>query len=35
VVWSPREARDWDSFTRRLPAQLKRLDALGVKYRAP
>ena len=35
VLWSPREARDWGSFTRRLPAQLKRLDALGVKYRAP
>ncbi len=35
VVWSPREARDWDAFSRRLPAQLRRLDALGVKYRKP
>jgi hexosaminidase len=35
VVWSPREARDWSSFVERLPAHLRRLDALGVRYRAP
>jgi hexosaminidase len=33
VVWSPREARDWASFRARLPAELRRLDALGVNYR--
>ena len=33
VVWSPREARDWDDFSARLPVQLQRLDALGVRYR--
>lgn len=35
VVWSPRESRDFASFTRRLPAQLALLTALGVNYRAP
>jgi hexosaminidase len=35
VVWSPRAARDWADFVRRLPAQLHRLEALGVNYRAP
>jgi hexosaminidase len=35
AVWSPAEARDFASFTRRLPAQLRLLDALGVNYRAP
>ncbi|HET8654156.1 MAG TPA: beta-N-acetylhexosaminidase [Longimicrobiaceae bacterium] len=35
VVWSPRAERDWGSFTRRLPAQLKHLDELGVNYRKP
>lgn len=35
VVWSPRETGDWESFTRRLPAHLQRLDALGVHYRVP
>ncbi|MFQ5690574.1 MAG: beta-N-acetylhexosaminidase [Gemmatimonadota bacterium] len=33
VLWSPREARDWAGFQRRLPAQLERLDRLGVHYR--
>ncbi|MGH7466686.1 MAG: beta-N-acetylhexosaminidase [Longimicrobiales bacterium] len=33
VVWSPKELRDWDSFRGRLPAQLRRLDRLGVRYR--
>ena len=35
IAWSPREARDWDSFQKRLPAGLKFLDRLGVKYRKP
>jgi hexosaminidase len=35
VVWSPREARDWDRFVGRLPARLRELDALGVHYRIP
>ena len=35
VVWSAPEVRDWDDFRRRLPAQLARLDALGVGYRQP
>jgi hexosaminidase len=33
VVWSPREARNWESFQWRLPAQLTMLDRLGVNYR--
>ncbi|MGH7462742.1 MAG: family 20 glycosylhydrolase, partial [Longimicrobiales bacterium] len=33
VVWSPKELRNWESFRARLPAQLRRLDALGVRYR--
>ena len=35
VVWSPREARSWEGFSRRLPARLRELDALGVGYRIP
>lgn len=35
VVWSPREARDWTSFTTRLRDELRRLDALRVNYRRP
>ncbi len=35
VVWSPREARDWDGFRARLDTALLRLDALGVNYRRP
>jgi len=35
IGWSPREARDWDSFQKRLPAALALLDRLGVKYRKP
>ena len=35
IGWSPREARDWDSFQKRLPAALRLLDRLGVKYRKP
>ncbi|MDH3495346.1 MAG: family 20 glycosylhydrolase [Gemmatimonadota bacterium] len=35
VVWSPRERREWSGFVARLPAQLRRLDALDVRYRIP
>jgi hexosaminidase len=35
VVWSPKELRDWAGFAARLPAQLRRLDALDVSYRIP
>src|SRR5262249_50369910 len=35
VVWSPRESRNWRGFIARLPAQLARLDVMGVKYRVP
>ncbi|MFQ5528811.1 MAG: family 20 glycosylhydrolase [Gemmatimonadota bacterium] len=35
VLWSPRPARDWGSFTARLPRELRRLDRLAVNYRLP
>jgi hexosaminidase len=35
VAWSAEGARDWDGFLERLPAELRRLDALGVNYRIP
>ena len=35
IGWSPREARDWGSFSARLPAALAFLDRLGVGYRKP
>jgi hexosaminidase len=35
IAWSPREARDWGSFSARLPAALAFLDRLGVAYRKP
>jgi hexosaminidase len=35
VVWSPKTRRDWNDFVTRLPAQLRRLDALDVRYRLP
>jgi hexosaminidase len=33
ALWSPKEARNWNSFQERLPAELARLDAEGVNYR--
>jgi hexosaminidase len=33
VTWSPKEARNWDDFNRRLQTHLQRLDIVGVKYR--
>jgi hexosaminidase len=35
VLWSPKARRDWSDFTARLPVQLRRLDALDVRYRIP
>jgi hexosaminidase len=35
VVWSPRDARSWASFSMRLPHALASLDRLGVGYRLP
>jgi len=35
VVWSPREARNWDSFLQRLRSHLEGLDRIGVNYRFP
>ena len=33
VTWSPKAARNWDDFARRLPTHLQRLEIFGVKYR--
>ena len=33
VTWSPKEARNYDSFVRRLKVDEQRLDKLGVNYR--
>ena len=35
VTWSPRQVRNWASFTARLPRELAALDSLGVNYRIP
>jgi hexosaminidase len=35
VVWSPKSARNWESFRRRLLPRLLGLDRLGVNYRFP
>jgi hypothetical protein len=35
VAWTPQSTRSYVDFLRRLPAHLKRLDVLGVKYRFP
>ncbi|MFT5085797.1 MAG: hexosaminidase [Candidatus Latescibacterota bacterium] len=32
VVWSPKEARDWDDFKGRLKAHGARLEAMGIAY---
>ena len=32
VLWSPKEARDWSGFEKRLAIHKLRLDALGVRY---
>jgi hexosaminidase len=33
VAWSPKEARNWDDFVRRLQIHARRLDQLNVNYR--
>jgi hexosaminidase len=33
VDWSPKEARNWDDFMRRLPTDCRRLEQMGVNYR--
>jgi hexosaminidase len=35
VAWTPQKTRSYGDFLKRLPAHLKRLDVLGVKYRFP
>jgi len=35
VVWSPAEARDWNSFLTRLGPHLLRLEGMGVNFRIP
>jgi len=32
VYWSPRKARNWDDFTKRMEQEFKRMDAAGIKY---
>jgi hexosaminidase len=32
VVWSPKEAKSWEHFAQKLPAQKQRLSALGYRY---
>jgi len=35
VVWSPKPARDWENFARRLQLHYVRLEQFGVNYRHP
>ena len=35
VGWSPKEARDWEDFSRRMKRHYQRLDELGVRYYIP
>ena len=35
VLWSPKDARDWDRFVSSLPAQYRLLDRQRVNYRVP
>ncbi|HEU4655826.1 MAG TPA: beta-N-acetylhexosaminidase, partial [Steroidobacteraceae bacterium] len=35
VAWSPESKINWEDFERRLPAQLKRYDSLGIHYATP
>jgi hexosaminidase len=32
VYWSPKKARNWDDFTRRMETEFKRMDGAGIKY---
>ena len=33
VLWSPKEAGDWDDFKNRLQQQFERCDLLNVQYK--
>ena len=33
VAWSPKDARNWDDFSRRLADECRRFDELGINYR--
>jgi hexosaminidase len=33
VVWSAKDARNWDDFMRRLQIQVQRLEKLNINYR--
>ena len=35
ITWSDPKQKNWDDFKRRLETQLQRLQAQGVRYRAP
>ncbi len=35
IVWSPKEIRNWDFFSARLPAHHRLLEALKINYRRP
>lgn len=35
VAWSPKNRRDWNSFSHRILAHYNRLDLMGVNYRQP
>ncbi len=35
VAWSPKAARDWNSFQQRLPSALRHLDQIKANYRRP
>ncbi|WP_319503504.1 family 20 glycosylhydrolase [uncultured Draconibacterium sp.] len=32
VVWSPKDAKDWGDFSKRMDSQYKRFDKLGINY---
>jgi hexosaminidase len=32
VLWSPKEARNWDDFSRRIQLMMKRYDQIGINY---
>jgi hexosaminidase len=35
IAWTPAENKNWDGFAERLPAQLERYEALGIRYAEP
>jgi len=32
VYWTPKKARNWDDFTKRMEIEFRRMDAAGIKY---